>query len=118
MRECLGKHSCMSSKYPIDILNGCRIEPSFSMKRHDRNGRRVAYHKLTIIIIIIVSFHIVFETKLKFQKELLWLLQLLYFLLHSYCELVRTLNNNRINNSLKNHFFLRLVCSLRDSVIL
>ena len=44
----LGKHSCMSSPFPIAILN----VPSFFAKRHDRNGRRVACQKLSIIIII------------------------------------------------------------------
>ena len=45
MLECLGKHSCMSSLFPIAILNSI-----FFVKRHDRNGQRVSCRKLTIII--------------------------------------------------------------------
>ena len=53
MRECLEKHSCMSSPFPIVILNGT----FFFAKRHDRNGQTVACQKLTIIIIIIFEKH-------------------------------------------------------------
>ena len=50
--ECLGKHTCMSSPFHTAILNG--TVPSSFAKRHDRNDRRFACQKLTIIIIIII----------------------------------------------------------------
>ena len=48
MRECLGKHSWMSSPFPIAILNGYTF---LIAKRQDRNCRSVACQKLTVIII-------------------------------------------------------------------
>ena len=47
MRECLGKHSCMSSPFSIAILN----DTYFFTKRDNRNGE-VACQKLTVIIIV------------------------------------------------------------------
>ena len=34
MRECLGKHSCMSSQFPIAILNGTCIFPTMQLQVH------------------------------------------------------------------------------------
>ena len=46
---CLGKHSYMSSPFPIAILNGTL----FFAKLHDQKGLRIACQKLTIIMIIL-----------------------------------------------------------------
>ena len=40
MRECLGKHSCMSSPFPIAILNGTCSLPPVQLKVHIFEIRR------------------------------------------------------------------------------
>ena len=35
MRECLGKHSCMSSSFPIAILNGAHLFPKVQLQEHN-----------------------------------------------------------------------------------
>ena len=34
MRECLGKHSCMISSFPIAILNGTYLFPTVQLQEH------------------------------------------------------------------------------------
>ena len=48
MLECYGKHSCMSSPFPIVMLNGT----FFFAKRDDLLGLKVAYQNLTLVIIM------------------------------------------------------------------
>ena len=40
MRECLGKHSCMSSSFPIAILNGTGFFPSVQLQLHNVYSER------------------------------------------------------------------------------
>ena len=40
MRKCLGKHSCMSSPFPIAILNGTSFFPTAQLHVHKRLSRR------------------------------------------------------------------------------
>ena len=35
MRECLGKHSCMSSPFPLAILNGTCFFPTVQLQVHN-----------------------------------------------------------------------------------
>ena len=40
MRECLGKHSCMSSPFPIAILNGTCFFPTVQLQVHNVHSER------------------------------------------------------------------------------
>ena len=40
MLECLGKHSCMSSSFPIVILNGTRFYPTVQLQVHSVYSER------------------------------------------------------------------------------
>ena len=40
MRKCLGKHSCMSSSFPIVILNDTSFFPTVQLQVHNENPAR------------------------------------------------------------------------------
>ena len=40
MRKCLGKHSCMSSSFPVVILNDTSFFPTVQLQVHKRNSVR------------------------------------------------------------------------------
>ena len=40
MRECFGKHSCMSSSFPIAILNGTCLFPTVQLQVHNAYSER------------------------------------------------------------------------------
>ena len=64
MRECLGKHSCMSSPFPI------RESPHFFAKRNGTCfGRSFAYQNLIILLLLLIYLYIeVFNVTYRKEK--------------------------------------------------
>ena len=53
MRKCLGKHSCMSSPFPIVILNGTFF---FRSVKAMNNWKLSAIKQILLLLIIIIAF--------------------------------------------------------------
>ena len=49
MRECLGKHSCMSSLFPIAILNGTCLFPTVQLQVHNVYSERKTRNSCALV---------------------------------------------------------------------
>ena len=62
MRKCLGKHSCMSSPFPIAILNGTFF---FRSVKAMNNWKRSAIKQILLLLLLLLSYSSLFPPSLK-----------------------------------------------------